>query len=449
MLCVAVFLVLLDNSLLNVALPSIRADLGFTGGDEQWVLTAYALPFGGFLLIGGRLGDLFGARTMFLAGLLTFTIASAVGGLAPEPWLLVAARVVQGLGAAALSPSAMALVLGLFTGDARSRALGVYAATATLGITAGMVVGGTVTELTNWRWVMFVNVPIALLALLPARALVPDVRAAGPRPRLGLVGAVTVTGGLVALLYAVEQATRLGWTDRHVLVGLALGALLLAVFAVAQRTSSSPLIPMVLVRDATLRAAAAVMFLKSTMGIAALFLPTLYFQQARGYSPLVSGLAFVPAGVAGLIASLTGPVLIRRLGGDRRWSIVLALGIQAVGLGLMTTLPLTGTWLVLLVGTVLLLLGFMWSDVALNYTLSVRVDEATRGAGAGVFRTAAQLGGAIGLGVLATIVAARSAGDPRSLLAGIRLGLWCGAAFAVTGLVIAAVGLRPRTGAGS
>jgi len=342
----------------------------------------------------------------------------------------------------------MALVLGLFSnGPARNRALSVYAATATLGITAGMLVGGMLVELANWRWVMFVNAPIALAALLSAVVVIPDVRPAQPRPRLDVAGAIIVTGGLVALLYALNQAVLVGWNDHYVLVALLISIVMLVSFVETERRLSAPLIPAALLRDRTIMTASMVMLLKSTIGIAVLFLPTLYFQQVRDYSPLISGLAFVPAGLASLAASLTGPRLVRRLGNPRA-VIVLALALQSTGLMLMTVLPVDGPWPALLLGTVLVLVGFLWSDVALNFTLSVTVSEETRGAGTGMLRTAAQVGGAIGLGVLATIVTARrNASDlpasPEALIAGLQTGLWCGAAFAVIGLTIAVLGLRP------
>lgn len=450
-LCAATFMVLLDNSIVNVALPSIQQDLEFTRGGVQWVLIGYALPFGGFLLLGGRLGDLFGTRRVFVGGLVLFATASVIGGLAVTPWMLISARVLQGLGAAALSPSAMALVIFLFPqGPTRNRALGVYAATATLGITTGMILGGVLTDLGGWRWVMFVNVPVALAALMPALSVIPAQLAVRPWPRVDLAGAATVTLGLVGLLYALERATHTGWLDRGTLAVLAISAALLTAFAMIERRVPVPLLPSVLLRSHAIRTTATVMLLKSTVGIAALFIPTMYFQQVLGYSPLTSGLAFVPGGVACTVACLTGPRLIQRLGSPKAM-IVLALSLQFAGLMLMSTMPHDHSPISMIVGIAVFLVGFLWTDVALNIALSLVVTDATCGAGTGIFRAAAQLGGAIGLGVIATLVAARAPGafigtvDTGSLIAGLRVGLWCGAVFAVAGLAVAIVGLRSRS----
>lgn len=449
-LCGATFMVLLDNSIVNVALPSMQQDLGFTSSGVQWVIIGYALPFGGFLLVGGRLGDLFGTRRIFMTGMVVFAVASMVGGLALSPGMLVAARVAQGLGAAALSPSAMALVIGLFpAGAARNRALGVYATTATLGITVGMVLGGVLTGLGGWRWVMFITAPVALAALALAPSVIPHRPPTSPRPPVDLAGAVTVTVGLVGLLYALERVTHEGWADAGVLFALLSGITLLVLFVVSQLKVRAPLLPLTVLGEPTIRSTAVVMLMKSTMGIAALFLPTVYFQEVLGYSPLESGLAFVPAGVASTAASLTGPRLVQRLGSPRVM-IVLALSLQIAGLLLMSAMPSGRSPLPMIIGIAIVLVGFLWTDVALNLALSVAVSDTTRGAGTGLIRTAAQLGGAIGLGVIATLVTAYAPGTftgnaaPDVLTDGLRLGLWCGAVFAAIGIAVALTGLRER-----
>jgi EmrB/QacA subfamily drug resistance transporter len=449
-LCGATFMVLLDNSIVNVALPSIQQDLGFTSANVQWVLTGYALPFGGFLLIGGRLGDLFGARRVFLSGLVLFAGASLAGAFAVAPWMLVGARMVQGLGAAALSPSAMALVIGLFRGQSRNRALGVYAATATLGLTVGMVLGGVLTGLGGWRWVMFVNVPIALATLLPARSVIPPQRGMPARSPVNLTGAAAITLGLAGLLYTLQRVADSGSADPVALAVLTTSAVLLGAFWMIQLRAPAPLLPPAVLRDGAIRTTATVMLLKSTMGIAALYLPTLYFQEVLGYSVLASGLAFVPAGVASTLAGLSGPWLLDRMGSPRAM-LMLSLTVQTTGLLGMSIMPANRSPIPMIVGVSLAFVGLLWADGALNVVLSLAVTDDNRGTGTGVIRTAAQLGGALGLGVIATLVTARAPDAFTATVAdqvlggGLRVGLWCSAVFAAAGAAVALVGLRGAT----
>jgi MFS family permease len=284
--CVASFMVALDITIVNIALPSIQHDLGFAATDIQWVLTGYALPFGGFLLVGGRLGDLLGRRRVFAGGLAVFALASLAGGLAAFPWMLVAARALQGLGAAALSPAAFALVTTVFpSGAQRDRALSAYAATGALGFTCGMIASGLLTQLAGWRWVFLVTVPVAVATLLAALVVVPDPPRPPRPPRPNLVGAITITLGLAALLYALEQASQAGWGAPATQASLGGGAGFLAGFAAIERRSAAPLIPAGFFRDPTVTVVNTVMLLKSTIGIAVLFVPTLYFQQVLDYSP--------------------------------------------------------------------------------------------------------------------------------------------------------------------
>ena len=440
--CVASFMVALDLSIVNIALPSIQDDLGFAATDVQWVLTGYALPFGGFLLVGGRLADLLGRRRVFAGGLAVFALASLAGGLATLPWMLVAARVLQGLGAAAVSPAAFALLTTVFpAGVRRDRALSVYAATGALGFTSGLIASGLLTQLAGWRWVFLVNVPVAVATLLAALVVVPDPPSPTRPPRPNLVGAATITLGLAALLYALDQASHLGWGAPATQASLGVGAGLLAGFAATERRSAAPLIPPAFFRDPTLTVVNTVMLLKSTIGIAVLFVPTLYFQQVLDYSPLASALAFLPSGITAILAALTSPRLIHQLGGT--WPVlVLGLSLQLTGLGLMTAMPTGGAWPVLLAGLLLTGLGFLWSEVALTVTTASRLTIHTRGLGAGVLRTAAQLGGALGIGIIAVIISARTsaaggaAAGGSALVSGLQAGLWCGAGFTAAALVL-------------
>jgi MFS family permease len=309
-----------------------------------------------------------------------------------------------------------------------------------------MLAGGLLTHLAGWRWMMLVNVPIALGVLLPTPAVIPATGRAARRPRLDLAGAATITVGLTALLYAAEQASQAGWAAPATLTPLTIAAALLCGFVAIERRVRAPLLPPAFFGARTVRVANLAMLLKSTVGLAGLFIPTLYFQQVLGYSPLASGLAFLPSGLAALAAGLTGPRLIGRLGGPRPL-ILLGLGSQLAGLLLMTALPTDGRWTLLLLGLLAVGAGFLWADVGLTISATADLTEHIRGLGAGVLRTAGQLGGALGLGVIAAIITARAhadgdpAGTPEALVAGLQAGLWCGAALAAAALLLVLSGL--------
>src|SRR5215213_5216667 len=308
LLCLASFIAVVDTTIVSIALPSIRRELGFSGADAQWILNGYALAFGGLVLLLGRAGDLYGRRRLFVAGLALFAAASLVGGFSWEPWILVFARFIQGVGAAALVPASLSLLTATFAeGEERNRAIGVYGAMAALGFVVGMVGGGVITEFFGWRWVLFVNVPVALAALSESR----NERA--PRS-LDLAGALTATLGLGLLIYAISEVPKNGWTSAVTISLGTLGTLLMACFVVAERRSTAPLVPLNVLRKPAVVVPNAAIFLQSMVGIAWLYVLTLHFQEVLGHGPLAAGLLFIPMTLVSVVAAPVAGRLATRLG---------------------------------------------------------------------------------------------------------------------------------------
>ena len=315
--CIAQFMVVLDVSIVNVALPQMRSDLDLSTTGQQWIINAYTLTFAGFLLLGGRAADLFGRRRVFLLGLALFTACSLLGGLAQTGGELIAARVVQGIGAAILAPATLSLLTTTFAEPAaRRRALGAWSATAASGGAAGVLAGGLLTDLLDWRWVLFVNVPIGAALIAAAVVSLTESRAV-QRPSLDLAGAVTVTGGLALLVYGIVSTDTHSWGSPETLGTLLGGAALLAVFLVIECRVAHPLVPLRVFR---LRSVAAANGIAVTIGAALFgmfFFLSLYLQQVNGYSPLRAGFAFLPAALATLIGSILGTRIVTRLGTRR------------------------------------------------------------------------------------------------------------------------------------
>jgi MFS family permease len=295
LLCLASFIAVVDTTIVAIALPSMRRELGFTGADAGWILNGYALTFGGLVLLLGRAGDLYGRRRLFVAGLALFGAASLVGGFAWEPWILVFARFIQGVGAAALVPASLSLLTAIFAeGQERNHAIGIYGAMAALGFVVGMVGGGVITEFLGWRWVLFVNVPVALAALVPAPAALPESRNERAPRSLDVAGALTATSGLGLLIYAISEVPENGWTSIVTLGFGTLGTLLMACFVVAEHRSSAPLVPLGVLKKPAVVVPNAAIFLQSMVGIAWLYVLTLYLQEVLGHSALTTGLLFIP-----------------------------------------------------------------------------------------------------------------------------------------------------------
>ena len=408
LVCLAQFMVVLDISIVNVALPSIQNSLGFTEANLQWVVTAYALTFGGLLLLGGRLADLFGRRRIFLAGLALFTAASLAGGFSGNQGTLIAARALQGVGAAVLSPATLTILTVTFTEDRRrARALGIWSAVAAGGGAAGALFGGVLTEFLSWRWILFVNVPIGIVLFLVARFVLVESRSAGTRDRLDVAGSLTVTAGLVVLVYGIVHTDVVSWGSASTVLTFLVAACLLGSFVLIEaRIASHPLIPLRLFRSRAVTGANAAMFCLGGAMFAMWFFLTLYLQKILGFSPLVTGFTFVPqtaaialgATISGRVAPRVGPRAVLLAGS----------ALAAVGLFWLSFLrPDSTYWNGVLGGGILCTFGtgLAFTPVALLAMQGVRHHEA--GLASGLVNTSRQIGASVGLAVLSTVAADR------------------------------------------
>jgi len=430
--CVAQFMVVLDVSIVNVALPKMRADLDLSATGLQWIVNAYTLAFAGFLLFGGRAGDLFGRRRMFVLGLGVFTVCSLLGGLAQNGGQLIAARAVQGVGAAMLAPATLSLITTTFTEPAaRRRALGAWSATAASGAAAGVLAGGILTDLLDWRWVLFVNVPVGAALIVAAIVSLAESRAKA-RPGLDMAGAVTVTGGLALLVYGIVSTDTRPWGSPPTILTLVGAAALLVAFVVIEsRLAAHPLVPLGIFR---LRSVATANGIAATIGAALFgmfFFLSLYLQQVNGYSPLEAGLAFLPAALSILGGALVGTRMMTRLGVRRQ--LVIGPLMAAAGLAWLTQLSAGDGYLAHLFGPLVLAgigLGLSFVPMTIAATADVPIHQA--GLASGLINTGRQIGGAIGLAAMATIASAAS-----TPTAGYDRAFWISAAAMVTGATLA------------
>src|SRR4051794_27177238 len=473
LLSAAQFVVVLDASIVNVALPSIQRALDFSDSNLQWVVNAYTLTFGGFLLLGGRAADLFGRRRVFLGGLVLFSLASLAGGLAQSEGWLIAARAVQGLGAAIISPAALSIVTTTFAeGTERNKALGVWGAVAGAGGAAGVLLGGILTDGLGWEWVLFVNVPIALAAAALTPLLVAESRAP-ERQGFDVAGAITVTAGLALLIYSVVGTTEHGWGATRTIVGFALAAALIVAFIVRESTAGSPLIGLGILRGRTLASANLVGLFTGGSLFAMFFFISLYLQRVLGYSPLKTGFAYLPLAVTIFLSAGAASALVQRLRGRTgpgtrpdvlpgrlllfarlgvRTVLVTGLDFVTVGLLLFARVDVGGSSLGdVLVPSVMVAvgLGFSFVSQTLAATNGVRASEA--GLASGLINTSQQVGGALGLAVLSTLattrtqdVAATGATAPAALVEGFQLAFLVAAGIAFAGALIALFGIRVR-----
>ncbi|WP_306362229.1 MFS transporter [Nocardia sp. CC227C] len=415
--CAAQFMVVLDISVVNVALPSIRDALGFDETGLQWVVNAYALTFAGFLLLGGRLADLFGRRRIFLTGLVLFAGASLAGGLAGSAALLVVARAVQGLGAAVLAPATLTILTATFPeGPARTRALATWTAVGIAGGTAGNLVGGVLTEFLSWRSTLLINVPIGVVAVaLTARTVAAD-RPSEARPRLDVVGAVLATAGLGALAFGVAEAAKSGWDSPATIAGIGAGAgLLIAFVAVEARVAVSPLIPLRLFTIRSVSVGNVAMLLAGACLNPMWFFLTLSMQNVLGYSPLLTGLAFLPhTVVAILVGARATPWLMRRA--DGRVLIMVGSLLAAVGFWWQAQLTVDSGYVLGILGPAIVFsVGSGLLNTPITTAVTAGVPTADAGAASGVMNTAKQVGGALGLAALITVAGAHG-GAPDVLL---------------------------------
>ena len=444
LLALAQFVVVLDASIVNVALPSIGRDLEFSQENLPWVVNAYTLVFGGFLLLGGRMADLLGRRRLFIAGLILFGVASLLGGFAQTEGQLIAFRALQGLGAALISPAALSIVTTLFTeGAERNKALGVWGAVAGAGGAAGVLLGGVLTEFLGWEWVLFVNTPITIAAAVIAPRLLDESHSGAESRHFDVAGAVTVTAGLSLLVYALVDANDAGWGSTQTIGLLALTAVLLAIFVAVELRSKAPLVPFRVFRLQTLRGANIIGLLIGMALFSMFFFISLYMQQVLGYDALKAGFAYLPLALTIIVSAGVASQLVTKVG----FKPVLAagLGLIAVGLVWFSQVSTDGTY----VGDVLfpsLLaaagLGFAFVPVTIAAVTGVSNSEA--GLASGLINTSQQIGGALGLAVLAA-VATNVTGDlaavpreqvPAALTEGFQAAFLTGAGFAAAGALL-------------
>ena len=448
-LCLGTLMIVLDTTIVNVALPSIRADLGFSETSLAWVVNAYLLTFGGFLLLGGRLGDLYGPRRLFLTGIAIFTLASLACGLAGSEGFLVTARAVQGVGGAIASAVSLSLTMNLFTEPAeRAKAMGVFGFVASGGGSIGVLLGGVLTNSLDWHWIFLVNFPIGIAVVVLSLRLLPGART-GATGRLDVAGAVTVTASLMLAVYAIVNGNQAGWVSGRTLGLLAAAAAFLALFLVVESRVTSPLMPLALFRLRNLATANVVGVLWAAAMFAWFFLSALYLQLVLGYSPLQVGLAFLPANlIMGALSVAVSARLVMRFGIKR--PLAAGLTCAAVGLLLFARAPVGGGFVANVLPSMILLgigAGIAFNPVLLAAMSDVAPEES--GLASGVVNTAFMMGGALGLAVLATLAASRSDSlratghSPlAALVGGYHVAFVVGAVFAATAALVGVSLLR-------
>ena len=447
--CLAQFMVILDVAIVNVALPSIRDGLDFSATGLQWVVNAYTLTFAGFLMLGGRAADLLGRRRMFIAGVALFTISSLACAVADSPALLLAARALQGIGGAIVSPTTMSIIVTSFAeGRERNRALGAWTAISGLGAASGSVLGGLLTSGFDWPAIFLINVPLGAVVLLGGvRVVAADPRVDRVRGHFDVLGAILVTAGLVALTYGIVRTESLGWGAPGVLGPLAAAAVLLGLFALVEgRLAPAPLVPLSVFRMKQLRTSNLVVLLLYSAQFAMFFFLTLYLQQVLGLSALGAGLVFVPVTLSVVTGSTLAPRVAARFG--LRAALTAGMLFAAGGLALLTRVTADGSWLQALPGGMLAGFGLGSSLVPATIAAVAGVAPAQAGLASGLLNTSRLLGGALGLAVLGTLAASHTAhagGDPLTALTdGFQLAFFLGALLCIAGALVAAALLRPQ-----
>jgi EmrB/QacA subfamily drug resistance transporter len=404
LVCLAQFMVILDATIVNIALPTIQTELDFSQADLQWVVNSYTLLFGGFLLLGGRAADIVGRKRIFIAGTIVFSVASLLNGLATSSGMLIAFRALQGLGGALVSPAALSIITTTFPeGPERTKALGVWSAIAAGGGAVGLLLGGILTETLSWEWIFFVNVPIGAAAALLSARLITESKA----ERAGsfdVIGAVLVTAGLMVLVYAIVKAESFGWGSSRTLLLAALGVALLAVFVLVESRIDGPLVRLSIFKVRSLAVANVTLLLVAGGLFALFFFATLYVQQILGFTPIEAGLAFLPVTVGIGAGAGTAQVLVKRIG--VRANAILGMLVAAAGLFLLSRVPVDGSYVSdLLPGLLLMSFGMGNTFVPITLIATTNVDEHDAGLASGLFNTSQQVGGALGLAVLSTLAA--------------------------------------------
>jgi EmrB/QacA subfamily drug resistance transporter len=407
----AQFMVILDATIVNVALPSIQRGLHFSPESLQWIVNAYTLAFGGFLMLGGRAADLIGRRRLFLIGIFLFSAASLMNGLAGSAGILVAGRALQGLGGALVSPAALSVLTTTFAeGRERTAALGVWSAIAVGGGAIGLLLGGVLTSAFSWQWVFFVNVPVGLITILLALRFVPESRVEDRSGGVDIVGAVSITAGLVVLVYALVNAQSAGWVSLTTLGLVAIAVALLAAFVTLELRLRHPLIRLGIFRMRSITGSNLSMLLVAGGMFALFYFASIYVQEVLGYSALRAGLAFLPVTAGIIIGAGLSQQLIRRIG--VRAVGLIGMSIAAVGLLLLSRIPVAGTYLGdLLPGLMIMAVGMGLTFVPITLIATTNVEEHDAGLASGLLNTSQQLGGAIGLAVLSTLAANTTANN--------------------------------------
>jgi len=451
--CLAQFMVVLDVSVVNVALPSIRNDLGFSSVDLQWIINAYTLTFAGFLLLGGRAADLLGHRRVFIAGLLLFALASLAGGLSHSQLALIIARAVQGIGGAVVAPVTLSILTTSFAeGRERNRALGLWGAMGGAGGAAGGLLGGVLTEVLGWQSILFINVPIALAIVLGARRFILAGKPSAAQGRhYDLAGALSVTVGLVLVTFAIVRTNVNGWGSAATLAVMAGGIVVLGGFLVIEgRLARRPLVPLKIFASRTLSAANVVVFFLGSAVFAMWYFVSLYLQQVLGFSAIQAGVAFLPMTLAIIGASTLAGRLVARFGAGA----VLSVGMTLIGVGMLLFSPLRthGSYVGdVLLPSVLTALGIGLSFVPVTIAATTGVERSDAGLASGLVNTSRQFGGSLGLAILATVASQRTASVAHggqvtagALTAGFHVAFLVGGAFALAGALTAGAALTRR-----
>jgi EmrB/QacA subfamily drug resistance transporter len=448
LLCMVQFMVVLDIAIVNVALPSIQVDLGFSREDLQWVISAYALVFGGFLLLGGRAADMLGRRRMFLSGLVLFTLASLLAGLAWSEGALISARTLQGFGAAVITPAALSILSTTFVeGRERNIALGAWGAVGGFGAVAGVLLGGVLTDALSWEWIFFVNVPVGLLALLVAPFLLGESRDARVT-RFDLPGAVLVTSGLSTLVYAITQTGQQGWFSSETLSVAAAALALLVGFVVWESRHPEPLMRFGIFQTKTVSGANVAGFILGTALFAMFLMLTLYMQQLLGYSAMKTGVAYLAVAGTAILWSAVAAQLVTRVG--VKPVLVVGMTMLTAGLIFFTQISVGGTYLGdLLPGFLMIGVGIGFSFVPISIAALAGVEATEAGLASGLINTSQQIGGALGIAMLSTIAASRTAdavatgsATPDALVHGFSIAFLVGAVIAACGIVAALTLIR-------
>ncbi|MEA2220042.1 MAG: hypothetical protein QOJ35_2668 [Solirubrobacteraceae bacterium] len=447
------FVIVLDAAIVNVAIPTIGIDLKFARENLAWIPNAYALTFGGFLLLGGRMADLLGRRRLFMVGLGIFGVASLLGGLSQSEGQLIAFRALQGLGAAMLAPSALSMVTNMFTeGAERNKALGVWGAVSGSGGAAGVLLGGVLTKYAGWEWVLWVNVPIVIIAALLAPRLLVESKVEGEMRHFDALGAVVVTAGLSLLVFALVDTVRAGWGSTQTIGLLAVSLALIVVFVAIERRSIAPLVPFRIFRLRTLTAANVLGLLTGAALFSMFFFLSRYMQEVLRYDALKTGLSYLPLALVIIASAVIAQQLVTKIG----FKPVLVVGMVLVTAGLLwfTQLPVDGVYLSDIIAPMILAafgLGFAFVPMTIAAVSGISPDDS--GLASGLINTSQQIGGALGLAVLATIASTRTldltkaahgnpAALPNALTEGFNVAFLAGAGFAVLGIVAALLMIR-------